>query len=128
MYKLWQASWRDDAVVLNRETGAYSDPARIGEINHVGRYYQVPGPHICQPSPQQTPLLVQAGTSKSGEALASQHAEAVFVAGHRPAVVAKNITEIRQQAHKQFGRDPKIIKFLGLICPIIGKTEEKAAT
>jgi len=128
MYKLWQASWRDDAVVLNRETGVYSDPAHIREINHVGKYYQVPGPHICQPSPQRTPLLLQAGTSKSGKAFASQHAEAVFVAGHSPAVVAKNITEIRQQAHKQFGRDPKSIKFLALICPIIGKTEEEAAT
>ena len=94
MYKLWEASWRDDAVVLNRETGVYSDPARIREINHVGKYYQVPGPHICQPSPQRTPLLLQAGTSKSGKAFASQHAEAVFVAGHSPAVVAKNITEI----------------------------------
>jgi alkanesulfonate monooxygenase SsuD/methylene tetrahydromethanopterin reductase-like flavin-dependent oxidoreductase (luciferase family) len=58
MYKLWQASWRDDAVVLNRETGVFSDPARIREINHVGKYYQVPGPHICQPSPQRTPLLL----------------------------------------------------------------------
>ncbi|KAE9364292.1 putative xenobiotic compound monooxygenase, DszA family [Stipitochalara longipes BDJ] len=110
MYKLWQASWRDDAVVLNRETGVYSDPQRIREINHVGKYYQVPGPHICQPSPQRTPLLLQAGTLKARKAFASQHAE-----------------DIRQQAQDQFGRGPNTIKFLALICPIIGKTEEEAA-
>jgi FMN-dependent oxidoreductase (nitrilotriacetate monooxygenase family) len=127
MYKLWQSSWRDDAVVLNRDTGVYSDPERIREINHIGKYYQVPGPHICQPSPQRTPLLLQAGTSKSGKAFASQHAEAIFVAGHSPAVVAKHIVDIRQQAKEKFGRDPKTIKFLALICPIIGKTEEEAA-
>jgi FMN-dependent oxidoreductase (nitrilotriacetate monooxygenase family) len=121
MYKLWQSSWRDDAVVLNRDTGVYSDPERIREINHIGKYYQVPGPHICQPSPQCTPLLLQAGTSKSGKAFASQHAEAIFVAGHSPAVVAKHIVDIRQQAEEKFGRDPKTIKFLALICPIIGK-------
>ena len=128
MYKLWQASWRDDAVMLNLDTGIYSDPERIREINHVGKYYQVPGPHICQPSPQRTPLLLQAGTSKAGKAFASQHAEAIFVAGHSPSVVAKNIAEIRQQAQDKFGRDPKTIKFLALICPIIGRTEEEAAT
>ncbi|KAF4634521.1 hypothetical protein G7Y89_g3573 [Cudoniella acicularis] len=108
MYKLWQESWRDDAMVLNRETG-------------------VPGPYIRQPSPQRTRLLFQAGTSKAGKAFASQYAEAIFVAGHSPAIVAKNIAEIQQQAQEKFGRDPKAIKFLALICPIIGKMEEEAA-
>ncbi|KAF2436999.1 Nitrilotriacetate monooxygenase component A/pristinamycin IIA synthase subunit A [Tothia fuscella] len=126
MYKLWQSSWRDDAVVLNRKTGIYSDPERIREINHVGKYYTVPGPHICQPSPQRTPVLMQAGTSKAGKAFASQHAEAIFVAGHSPSVIAKNVAEIRRQAKEEYGRDPQSIKFLALICPIIGRTEEEA--
>lgn len=126
MYKLWQSSWRDDAVVLNRKTGVYTDPALVREINHEGKYYKVPGPHICQPSPQRTPVLMQAGTSKAGKAFASQHAEAIFVAGHSPVVVAKNIAEIRQQASEKFGRDPQSAKFLALICPIIGRTEEEA--
>jgi len=72
-------------------------------------------------------LLLQAGTSKAGKAFSSQHAEAIFVAGHSPAVVAKHIVDIRQQAKEKFGRDPKTIKFLALICPIIGKTEKEAA-
>jgi FMN-dependent oxidoreductase (nitrilotriacetate monooxygenase family) len=125
-YKLWQSSWRDDAVVLNRKTGVYSDPERIRKIDHVGKYYSVPGPHICQPSPQRTPVLMQAGTSKAGKAFASQHAEAIFVAGHSPSVIAKNIADIRQQAKEIYGRDPKTIKFLALICPIIAPTEEEA--
>lgn len=126
MYKLWQSSWRDDAVVLNRKTGVYTDPELVREINHEGKYYKVPGPHICQPSPQRTPVLMQAGTSKAGKAFASQHAEGIFVAGHSPAVVAKNIAEIRSQASEKFGRDPQSVKFLALICPIIGRTEEEA--
>jgi alkanesulfonate monooxygenase SsuD/methylene tetrahydromethanopterin reductase-like flavin-dependent oxidoreductase (luciferase family) len=106
MYKLWQSSWRDDAVVLDRKAGLYTDPNRIREVNHKGTHYQVPGPHICQPSPQRTPLLLQAGTFKAGKAFASQHAEAIFVAGHSPIVVAKNIADIRQQAEDKFGRNP----------------------
>jgi FMN-dependent oxidoreductase (nitrilotriacetate monooxygenase family) len=126
MYKLWQSSWRDDAVKLNRETGVYTDPALVRQINHKGKYYEVPGPHICQPSPQRTPVLLQAGTSKAGKAFASQHAEAIFVAGHSPAVVAKNIADIRAQARDNYGRDPQSIKFLAMICPILGRTEEEA--
>ena len=46
--------------------------------------------------------------------------------GHSPSVVAKNIAEIRDLAHKQFGRDPESIKFLALLCPVLGRTEEEA--
>lgn len=126
MYKLFESSWRDDAVVLNREKGVFTEPSRVREINHVGEHYNVPGPHICQPSPQRTPVLMQAGTSKSGRNFAAQHAEAVFVGGHSPSVVGDNVSEIRRQAKEDFGRNPQDIKFLALICPIIGRTEEEA--
>ncbi|KAF2667821.1 putative xenobiotic compound monooxygenase, DszA family [Microthyrium microscopicum] len=126
MYKLWESSWRDDAVRLDRKKGIYTDPKLIREINHVGKYYEVPGPHICQPSPQRTPLLLQAGTSKAGKNFAAQHAEAIFVAGHSPSVVAKNVKEIRDLAFTQYGRKREDLKFLALICPVVGKTEEEA--
>lgn len=86
----------------------------------------MPGPHICQPSPQRTPLILQAGTSKAGKAFAAQHAEAIFVAGHSPSVVAHNIADIRASAQSDFGRDGKTIKFLALLCPIIADTHEEA--
>jgi FMN-dependent oxidoreductase (nitrilotriacetate monooxygenase family) len=126
MYKLFESSWRDDAVVLDRKRGVYTEPSRVREINHKGKNYEVPGPHICQPSPQRTPLLLQAGTSKAGKTFAAQHAEAIFVAGHSPSVIAKNIAEIREMASTQFGRDRNDVKFLALICPVIGRTEEEA--
>jgi alkanesulfonate monooxygenase SsuD/methylene tetrahydromethanopterin reductase-like flavin-dependent oxidoreductase (luciferase family) len=125
MYKLFESSWRDDAVVLDKKAGIYSDPSRIREINHKGKYYTVPGPHICQPSPQRTPLLLQAGTSRAGKEFAAQHAEAIFVGGHSPSVIAKNIADIRDLAEK-YGRNRNDVKFLALICPILGKTEEEA--
>lgn len=121
-----QSSWRDDAVKLDRERGIYTDPALVRTIDHQGKHYTVPGPHICQPSPQRTPVIMQAGTSKSGKAFSARHAEAIFVAGHSPAVVAKNVAEIRAQARDEFGRDPSTIKFLAMLCPIIGNTTEEA--
>lgn len=125
-YKLWESSWRQDAVVLDRERGIYTDPARVRQINHEGKYFTVPGPHLCQPSPQRTPVILQAGTSKAGKTFAAQHAEVIFVAGHSPSVVAKNVAEIRQLAKTEFGRDPQSIKFLALLCPVLGRTEKEA--
>lgn len=110
----------------DRERGVYTEPSRVRLINHEGKYYTVPGPHICQPSPQRTPLILQAGTSKAGKTFAAQHAEAIFVAGHSPSVVSKNIAEIRELAKTKFGRDPRSLKFLALFCPVLGRTEEEA--
>ncbi|KAI8717611.1 Bac-luciferase domain-containing protein [Fusarium sp. LHS14.1] len=126
MYKLFQSSWRDDAVKLEREKGIYTDPELVRQINHEGKYFNVPGPHLVDPSPQRTPLLLQAGASKAGKAFAAQHAEAIFTSAHAPSVCKKNIAEIRQLARDQFGRDPSKIKVLALVTPIIGKTEEEA--
>lgn len=68
---------------------------------------------------------MQAGTSKAGKAFAAKHAEAIFVAGHSPSVIAKNVAEVRTLA-KDFGRNPENVKFLALICPVLGRTEEEA--
>ena len=69
---------------------------------------------------------MQAGTSKAGKTFAAKNAEAIFVAGHSPVVVAKNIAEIRALASSTYDRDPSTIKFLALLCPIIGKTTQEA--
>ncbi|KAL2186922.1 Nitrilotriacetate monooxygenase component A/pristinamycin IIA synthase subunit A [Thermothelomyces heterothallicus CBS 203.75] len=126
MYKLFNSSWRDDAVQLDRERGVYTAPELVRQINHNGHFFRVPGPHIVHPSPQRTPLLLQAGTSRAGKQFAAQHAEAIFVSAHSPAVVARNIAEVRQIARDSFGRDPTSIKVLALVTPILGATEEEA--
>ena len=124
-YKLWNASWRSDAVKLDAARGIYTDPELVREINHQGKYFTVPGPHICAPSPQRTPVIFQAGTSHAGQAFAAKHAEAVFVSGHSPAASAKGIAGIRKAA-KELGRGEYDVKVLAKICPIIGRTEEEA--
>ena len=126
IYKLLESSWRDDAVKLDRNAGVYTQPDLVRQIDHEGKFFKVPGPHICQPSPQRTPLLLQAGTSRAGKQFAAQHAEAVFVSAHAPAVCAKNIAELRQRAKAEFGRDPARIKVLALVTAILGETEEEA--
>lgn len=126
IYKLLQSSWRDDALKLDRASGIYTDPSLVRQINHAGKFFTVPGPHIVDPSPQRTPLLLQAGASKAGKLFAAQHAEAIFTSAHAPEVCAANVREIRAAARDTFGRDPASIKVLALITPILGRTEEEA--
>lgn len=61
----------------------------------------------------------------AGSAFASKHAEAIFVTGHDPSVLAPKIANIRKLA-KEGGRDPASIKFFCTLTPIIGRTDEEA--
>jgi len=114
MYKLFKSSWRDNAVVLDRKRGIYTEPDRVCERNHQGRYFTVPGPQICQPSPQRTPMLLQAGASKAGTKFAAENAETIFVSAHAPEVCAKNIAEIRELAPRSTGETGEASRSLRL--------------
>lgn len=126
MYKLFESSWRDDAVKLDRKAGLYSDPSLVRQINHNGQFFNVPGPHICSPSPQRTPLLLQAGTSSKGKEFAAQNAEAIFVSAHAPEACKGSIADVRRLAKEKYGRNPENLKVLALVTTILGKTEEEA--
>lgn len=125
VYKLWEASWADDAVKHDAKALVYTDPDRVQEINHKGEYYEVPGPHICEPSLQRTPVIFQAGSSGPGLAFAGKHAEVIFIAAHRPEVARSRVDQAREAAVKA-GRDPKSLKVLALLCPVVGRTDEEA--
>jgi FMN-dependent oxidoreductase (nitrilotriacetate monooxygenase family) len=109
-YKLWEGSWRDDAVIKDRERGIYADPSRIRDVHHEGKYFRCHGCHLSEPSPQRTPVLYQAGGSPRGRQFAARHAECVFVSGLNPAKVGGLIQDTREQARRA-GRDPSDIRF-----------------
>ncbi|XHG02370.1 hypothetical protein AWENTII_005726 [Aspergillus wentii] len=125
VYKLWEGSWRDDAVNAPGEGNGYADPNGVREINHQGKYFTVPGPHLCEPSPQRTPFLLQAGTSSAGKAFAAKHAEAIFVHGQQPELIKPSIESVRAQA-AEFGRDPADIKVVAGVLVIVAETDAAA--
>jgi len=95
VYKLWEHSWEEGAVRRDKSSGVFADPARVHPIRHRGTHYVVPGIHLCEPSPQRTPVLFQAGTSPRGKAFAARHAECVFISGPSQAVVKKSVDGLR---------------------------------
>ncbi|WP_348520047.1 NtaA/DmoA family FMN-dependent monooxygenase [Arenivirga flava] len=81
VYKLWEGSWDDDAVVRDK-SGVFSDPAGVHRIGHRGEFYAVEGPHLSAPSPQRTPTSSRRapprrsplrGTARRGAVRGRQH-------------------------------------------------------
>lgn len=126
-YKLWQASWENDAVVRNTtlENSVYTDPAKVHPIKHKGTYFTVPDGHVVEPSPQRVPVILQAGTSARGSDFAARHAEVVFVVGAGASGVRENVRRIRAQA-AQYGRNPDAIKFITAVAVVTAETDEEA--
>lgn len=125
LYKLWEGSWDDDAVVRDRENRVYTDPAKVRYINHRGQFYRVAGPHLSEPSPQRTPVLFQAGSSPAGKAFAAKHAEAVFVGGSSLEQYRTNVADIRRLADEN-GRGGRHIKTFASAVIVVDKDRESA--
>jgi FMN-dependent oxidoreductase (nitrilotriacetate monooxygenase family) len=125
LYKLWEGSWEDGAVVIDKARGLYVDPAKVHPIAHHGRYFNVPDAFIAEPSPQRTPVLFQAGSSSRGQTFAAIHAEGVFVHGTRPEVIAPVVANIRASAAAQ-GREPYSLKVFAVTTVVAGATDGEA--
>lgn len=125
LYKLLEGSWEDGAVVRDRERGIFTIPEKVHQIGHKGQYFDVPGYHLCEPSPQRTPVLFQAGASGAGRAFAAQHAECVFISTPTRAVLRDYVSDIRAQTAAA-GRDPQKTLVYALITLIVDETDAKA--
>ncbi|VVM76915.1 Dimethyl-sulfide monooxygenase [Pseudomonas fluorescens] len=125
LYKLWEKSWDDDAVLLDRESGRYIEPSRVHPIGHHGEHFQVHGMHLCQPSPQRTPVLFQAGASARGQAFAAEHAECVFISGPTPTVLRRYANGVRQ-ASTAAGRAPDEVLVYSQVPLIVQDSLEQA--
>ncbi|MBD8731724.1 LLM class flavin-dependent oxidoreductase [Pseudomonas sp. CFBP 13710] len=125
LYKLWEGSWEDDAVIEDRERRIYAQPEKVHKVEHEGEFYRVQGYHLCEPSPQRTPLLFQAGSSARGLQFAGQHAECVFISGQNKQATREQVDKVRNAA-RAAGRDPQAVKvFMGLTV-IVAATEAQA--
>jgi FMN-dependent oxidoreductase (nitrilotriacetate monooxygenase family) len=123
--KLWD-SWEDDTVVADKAAGRWGDQSKIHPADHRGEYFSVQGALNIPRSPQGYPLLVQAGSSEDGKALAAKYAEAVFTAQQTYEEARDFYTDIKARAVGH-SRDPDTVKILPGIVPVIGSTEAEAA-
>lgn len=125
VYKLWEGSWEDGAVLRDRTSRRFADASRIHRVTHKGPYFQTDAVHLCEPSPQRTPVLYQAGSSGRGRKFAADHAECVFINGPTQSVIARTVSSLREAAVTS-GRDPAELKIFTMMTVITGRTSKEA--
>src|SRR6201994_2804713 len=125
VYKLWEASWEDGAVLRDHKGRRFADADKIHRIRHEGPHFKVDAIHLCEPSPQRTPVLFQAGASKRGRDFAARHAECVFINGPSKKVVGGIAADLRRRAAAA-GRDPADLVIFTMMT-VITDTTPKAA-
>lgn len=121
---LWDG-WRDDAVVADKASGVFTRPERVRTLDHEGAHFSVRGPLNVGRSEQGHPVIVQAGSSGPGIALAAKYAEAVFTA--QPTVQeGRSFYAELKTAARRAGRNPDHVKVLPGLVPVLGGTESEA--
>lgn len=124
--RLWEEAWDDDAVVYDKATRTYADPAKVHRIRHDGTWFRYDGYFPAIPGPQRTPLLLQAGTSPAGRAFAGRFAECVFIQDRDLDVASSVVADLRARAVSN-GRRAEDIKVIDAVSIIVGDTEDEAA-
>jgi long-chain alkane monooxygenase len=125
VYRLWEHSWEDGAVLEDRAQRRYADPAKVHEVSFDGDHLHMSGIHLTAPSPQRTPVLFQAGASGRGKLFAARHAECMFVNGTSRSSLARAVADM-QGALEQQGRRRDQVRILAGLTVIVGDTAEQA--
>ena len=124
VFGLWQ-SWDEGAFVRDRRSGVYFDPEKMHFLNHRGKYFCVRGPLNVERSPQGRPIVVQAGSSEPGRALAARTADVVFTVQQDLDAARKFYADVKARAGA-YHRGPKEILILPGLVPVIGKSVAEA--
>ena len=125
VYRLWESSWEDDALLVDRTHGIYADPEKVHDIAFVGEYFSVPGKHLVNPSPQRTPVIFQAGASARGGQFAARHGEGIFINGMRKDIAGKLVAGLRGEAERQ-GRPGGSLKIMQQMTVIVADSDAAA--
>jgi FMN-dependent oxidoreductase (nitrilotriacetate monooxygenase family) len=125
VYKLWEQSWDDDAVVRDPTARVYVRPDGVRAVRHDGPYYKLDAMHLSEPSPQRTPVLYQAGSSARGVDFAARHAECIFVSGQNKPLTRAIVRDICERA-VSFGRAADDIRIFVGMTVVIASTGRAA--
>jgi FMN-dependent oxidoreductase (nitrilotriacetate monooxygenase family) len=118
---LWD-SWEDGALIMDRESGEFADPARVHPVDHHGTWFDVRGPLTVPRTPQGHPAILQAGSSGRGREFAARWADIIFTADPGLAVARQHYTDQRDRIAAA-GRDPDSVRILPMAYTVVGETQ-----
>ncbi|WP_282940615.1 LLM class flavin-dependent oxidoreductase [Paenibacillus sp. RC67] len=121
---LWD-SWEEGALHIDKASGLFADADKVNAIRHQGKFFSVQGPLSIPRTPQGRPVLVQAGSSETGQDFAAKTAEVVFTAWQTLEEAQTFYSSLKGRLGK-YGRKRESLKILPGILPVIGSTEQEA--
>lgn len=122
--KLWD-SWEDDAFIRDKESGRYTDPAKMHVPHHVGKHFQVRGPLNIPRPVQGYPVIAQAGLSVAGQEMAARTADLVYTAWLTKETAKEFYDSVKARMEKH-GRPRDAALVMPGLFPIVGATMEEA--
>jgi FMN-dependent oxidoreductase (nitrilotriacetate monooxygenase family) len=124
-YKLWD-SWAPDAVIADRRSGIYADPAKVHEVDHVGEFFRCKARSFVARSPQGRPVLWQAGSSDRGRDFAAKHAEAIFAVHPNVERMRAYTDDLDERLETRFNRPRGSVKRIYGVQTVVGTTRSEA--
>ena len=118
-------SWADDALIVDKSTGRFADPAKVRRIDHEGVHFRSRGPFTVPRSPQGHPVVIQAGQSGRGRRFASRWGELIFTSNPHLEASRKAYAELKAEA-ATLGRNPDHMKIATLVHPVVAETRAEA--
>ncbi|HVQ77945.1 MAG TPA: LLM class flavin-dependent oxidoreductase [Candidatus Binatia bacterium] len=123
-------TWEDDAIVLDRASGVFADPAKVHRLDHRGASFRTRGPFTVPRTPQGHPVLIQAGQSGRGRRFAARWGELIFVISPTRELARRTYREFKDEVARA-GRDPERVFLTPAAYCVVGETkamaEDKAA-
>ncbi|PZW45038.1 FMN-dependent oxidoreductase (nitrilotriacetate monooxygenase family) [Humitalea rosea] len=123
-FQLWD-SWDDDAFVMDKVRGTFVRPGSLHAPDFHGKYFTVTGGLNLPRCPQGHPVIIQAGSSATGQALAARTAEVVFTAQNSLGDAQDFYRGLKAQL-AQHGRREESLKIMPGFMPVIGRDEAEA--
>ncbi|HWO13073.1 MAG TPA: LLM class flavin-dependent oxidoreductase, partial [Polyangiaceae bacterium] len=124
-HKLW-GSWEPDAIVADKASGVYADPAKVHEVWHEGEHFRCRGRSFVCRSPQGHPVLWQAGSSDRGRDFAAKHAEAVFAVHPTVERMRQYTDDLNTRLYGKFDRRPGSVKLIYGLQTVVAETRSEA--
>lgn len=121
---LWD-SFDPGAMVRDKDSGTYFEPAAMHELGYDGTHVTCRGPLTVDRSPQGRPVIAQAGSSPVGRDFAARHADVIYTIAPNLAAAQEFYRDMRQRV-ADHGRDPDQVKVLQALVCVVGTDQADA--
>jgi FMN-dependent oxidoreductase (nitrilotriacetate monooxygenase family) len=118
-------SWANDALLVDKQSGRFADPAKVRRIDYTGQFLSSRGPFTVPRSAQGHPVVIQAGASGRGRRFAGRWGEVIFATGANIETGKKMYAALKSEAANA-GRNPDVMQICTLATPVCAATRAEA--